>query len=267
MCDRLTRRHFLLATGAMALGACTGEPRGLGDGIWYTVQPDDTLPGIARRHGSRMEAIIDANGLAGPGLRPGDRIFLPGGTVPAAPAAEEDPLAGLRAHDRGDYVLVERSSWTRRAPGTNHDPMNGIERITLHHTTEHGGMLGKTELEIVKAIAHHHRANLGWADIGYHYLIGRDGKVYEGRPASMQGAHSGGANNHHNLGISLIGDFENQRPTGRQERSLIAFLEDVQRRYGVRRKNLLGHRDLKHSTACPGDAGYRWLRDYAEGRL
>ena len=35
---------------------------------------------------------------------------------------------------------------------------------------------------------------LGWADIGYSFLVGEDGNVYEGRGWSLAGAHCIGYN-------------------------------------------------------------------------
>ena len=44
----------------------------------------------------------------------------------------------------------------------------------------------------------------GWSDIGYHYLIDRDGTVTEGRPIENSGAHAKGYNKT-SVGIALWG--------------------------------------------------------------
>ena len=44
----------------------------------------------------------------------------------------------------------------------------------------------------------------GWDGIGYHYVIGRDGRCEAGRPEYWQGAHVKGINNQ-SLGVRLIG--------------------------------------------------------------
>ena len=51
----------------------------------------------------------------------------------------------------------------------------------------------------------------GWSDIGYNFLIGEDGNVYEGRGWDRLGAHSGSANSV-SLGYSVIGTFTNSLP-------------------------------------------------------
>jgi N-acetylmuramoyl-L-alanine amidase. len=45
----------------------------------------------------------------------------------------------------------------------------------------------------------------GFEDIGYHYLIGVDGAVHEGRSILRMGAHCKGENSN-SIGICLIGD-------------------------------------------------------------
>lgn len=48
-----------------------------------------------------------------------------------------------------------------------------------------------------------HKAQ-GWADVGYHYVIRRDGTVEHGRNVSFQGAHVEG-HNHESIGVCLVG--------------------------------------------------------------
>ena len=53
--------------------------------------------------------------------------------------------------------------------------------------------------------------DLGWDDIGYNFLVGEDGNVYEGRGWAHVGAHT----KHYNkisLGASVIGDYMKKLP-------------------------------------------------------
>jgi LysM repeat protein len=53
----------------------------------YTVQPGDTLSGIAARHGTTWQAIAQANNLGNPNLiQPGQRLTIPGSGSAPAPA-------------------------------------------------------------------------------------------------------------------------------------------------------------------------------------
>ena len=56
------------------------------------------------------------------------------------------------------------------------------------------------------------RSATGWSDIGYNFLVGDDGNVYEGRGWDLQGAHVFGHNSR-SIGISFIGNFQQRLPS------------------------------------------------------
>lgn len=47
----------------------------------------------------------------------------------------------------------------------------------------------------------------GWAGIGYHYVIRRNGNIENGRPLEIAGAHCKGQNKH-SIGICLVGGID-----------------------------------------------------------
>jgi hypothetical protein len=89
-----------------------------------------------------------------------------------------------------------------------------------------------------------------WADIGYHYVIDPAGRVWEGRPTRLQGAHVKD-HNENNLGIVVLGNFEEQRPTPEALRALDAFVAQQMQRLAVPISEVWTHRELM-PTACPG---------------
>ncbi len=283
MHEFLSRRMLLIAGAAVVLEGCsrrghrvaTDEPTAApiarrpradipAGGHYHTVAPGETLASIAREHGIPLDHVIDANDLTGREVRPGQRLWLPGSKVakspaPRAPEAEEAEASNEVVH--GGYVLVPRSKWTNQPVKGNNRPMGKVTRLTVHHTDEHGGMAGLPDIEVIRRIENYHRGpEKRWAAIGYHYLIGKDGRVYEGRPTKYQGAHVS-SENENNVGISVIGDFHRKLPSARQLAALQAFLEDTRDRFKVGRGRIYGHRDLNRSI-CPGDALYGWLKRY-----
>ena len=66
--------------------------------------------------------------------------------------------------------------------------MRHINRIILHCTATREGRDYS-----VDTIRKWH-TDKGWSDIGYHYLVARDGAIYEGRPVERMGAHVRGYN-------------------------------------------------------------------------
>lgn len=172
------------------------------------------------------------------------------------------PLAPIRKSTPSPTVtIIPRSEWTDNEVGLNADPMGSIRHLTIHHTGEHLSSSGISDHELLRRIERHHQANLGWAAIGYHLLIGDSGAIYEGRPLRWQGAHCGGDNNRNNVGISVIGEFDSDVPTPAQLQSLSRLLAHYRATYQVPAREVYGHRDWKN-TACPGDALYAWLKDY-----
>ena len=61
----------------------------------------------------------------------------------------------------------------------------------------------------VEKIKHWHVVDNGWDDVGYHYVIKRDGTLEEGRDESMVGSHAKAVNGT-SLGICLIGGSNKQ---------------------------------------------------------
>lgn len=93
--------------------------------------------------------------------------------------------------------------------------------------------------------------------IGYHYLIAQDGTIEKGRWADYSGAHVKGHNSD-TLGIAYAGGVDSNlnavedRITPKQRESLnelLALLADI---YGLRNKDVLGHREFRGVyKACP----------------
>ena len=89
-----------------------------------------------------------------------------------------------------------------------------------------------------------------FGDIGYHYIIDPGGRGGQGRLLDWQGAHVA-AQNHGNLGICVLGNYEHQQPTATQERAIGAFLRSQMARYRVPADRVFTHRELA-ATKCPG---------------
>lgn len=60
----------------------------------------------------------------------------------------------------------------------------------------------------VKEIRKLHVKMNGWSDIGYHFVIRRNGQIEKGRPVEIIGAHCKG-HNANSIGICLVGGIDN----------------------------------------------------------
>ena len=102
----------------------------------------------------------------------------------------------------------------------------------------------------------------GWSDIGYHYVIYRDGTIVNGRDVDYIGAHcSKGGHNTYSIGICYIGGVANlpnvpyaKQPkkdtrTEQQKVSLLSLLYDLKKLYPKAR--IYGHHDFDKGKDCP----------------
>lgn len=92
-----------------------------------------------------------------------------------------------------------------------------------------------------------HLAN-GWAGIGYHYFIRKDGTIYRGRPENVIGSHAKGSNSD-SIGICFEGSYMTETMLQTQinaGRELVAYLK---KKYGI--SKVQKHKDVC-STNCPG---------------
>ncbi|XP_059187288.1 peptidoglycan recognition protein 5 [Centropristis striata] len=100
-----------------------------------------------------------------------------------------------------------------------------------------------------------HMMDRGFDDIGYNFVVGADGSVWEGRGWAVVGAHARG-NNHDSLGIAFMGDFTSESPSSASVSSVKLLLQSgVSEGFLHKDFTLLGHRDLGQ-TQCPGDKLY-----------
>lgn len=101
----------------------------------------------------------------------------------------------------------------------------------------------------------------GFRNIGYHYVIRRNGHVEVGRPESQIGAHAVGFNIK-SIGICLIGGVSK---TGKAEpnftqlqlAALRAMLVVLSQKYP--QAQIIGHRDTGAKKDCPSFDVSHWL--------
>ena len=125
--------------------------------------------------------------------------------------------------------------------------MRPINKVIIHCSATPEGRDVKT-----KEIKKWHLSN-GWSDIGYHYVIELDGKVVEGRPVELVGAHCVGQNKF-SIGICYVGGMNKSmsKPkdtrTEEQKESIVKLIKKLRGRYGD--LTIHGHNEYANK-ACP----------------
>lgn len=100
----------------------------------------------------------------------------------------------------------------------------------------------------------------GWQDIGYAYLIKRDGTIEQGRPESRVGAHVKG-HNHDSIGVAMAGGRgKSGRPECNFTRHQWAALDHLVTQLLVRHPGaeVSGHNDWTEGKACPTFSARDW---------
>jgi len=106
-------------------------------------------------------------------------------------------------------TIIPRTAWGARThrTGANYSyenigktPEQYYDTIVIHHSGN------AKHFPTVKEIQDEHMDQMDKADIGYHFAVDKDGKIYEGRPIDIKGAHVDQANTG-KIGIVLLGDL------------------------------------------------------------
>ncbi|XP_043912308.1 peptidoglycan recognition protein 1-like [Protopterus annectens] len=153
-----------------------------------------------------------------------------------------------------DFIIVEscpkiisRSEWRAQQPNCTYHLSTPVTYAVIHHTAGSPCSTRLSCISQVKSIQKYHMTHNRWCDIGYSFLIGGDGNIYEGAGWDNRGTHTANYN------------IEPSMAAQNAAKSLIGC---------ARSKNKLqsdyvlkGHRDTK-TTLCPGDKLYRIIQSW-----
>lgn len=194
--------------------------------------------------------------------------------VPDTMEKELDFTVSTAAYDLPAYV--PRTQWgaSLGLANTANRSVTAVSHLIVHHSA--GSYTPTTDFAaVVRSYWSYHTGPvLGWADIGYNWLVDRNGVIYQGRAYNFDGnrnvigAHFSGQNSR-TMGICLIGNFNSVQPTTiavDQLRNMLAWKAnergiDVRAREMHTVRNLFtisGHRD-GGATDCPGHQFYTRL--------
>lgn len=108
-----------------------------------------------------------------------------------------------------------------------------IKFIVIHHTGLPNELPDDPKQEM-RNIFRSHTLFKKWGDIGYHYVIDRDGNIYEGRKggAKVIGGHAQPVNKV-SIGISLMGNYDEEELPAPMLASVIALLDELIKQYKI----------------------------------
>ncbi|XP_050781865.1 N-acetylmuramoyl-L-alanine amidase isoform X1 [Gopherus flavomarginatus] len=162
-------------------------------------------------------------------------------------------------------AVIPRCMWGARPyKGTPTQLKLPLSFVYIHHTSSPSQPC-RTFPECaadMRAMQRFHQDDRGWDDIGYSFVVGSDGYMYQGRGWHWVGAHTRGYNSK-GYGVSFIGDYMDTLP----EAFALTLVRDnflpcavkgakIRANYTVH-----GHRQMVH-TACPGNLLYREIQTW-----
>ncbi len=267
-------------------------------GEWTEVGPEDAEQEVGADSGAELRGGtapvwtgpstgVEAELVTRSGAAPADvqlELIDPGESpadaVPGTPDIQDTADAALGMPDV--YSRVQWGADPRLMTwGPEYAPT--VRAATLHHTASSNDYTADQVPGILRGIYTYHAQTRGWGDIGYHLIVDRFGRRWEGRAGGLAstvvGAHAGGFNTG-TWGVSMLGTFETVDPPQAVVDSVAAIiawkfsLHGVDPRGTVRLTSggtdkyaagavatlptIFGHRDTK-STSCPGRYGYARL--------
>ena len=227
--------------------------------------------GYVDLEGSRFEYRLGGALPSFLSIEPIAEVEMSAGEPGVEVADEPDPMEGtivdgiLRREAGistpiGAVRIYSRAEWGGRAPRCASGRQTPT-RATIHHTVTptRDSMTPQARLRQIQAF---HMNVRGWCDIGYNYLVSRDGRVWRGRGAVTVGAHVANANTG-NVGISFMGTHTTTSATATQLCSaarVLARLHQDYRGLTLSRTEVKGHRQYG-GTTCPGNALYNQIDD------
>lgn len=166
-------------------------------------------------------------------------------------------------------TIISRTQWGANDAYTKEawpPEYQEVSHVIVHHAA---ASYGPDSYLAVRAIYDYHTYTQGWGDIGYNYVVGTDGRIFEGRYGG-QNAIGGHAFQYANgsAGICLMGDF-NTNPVPAAGLDSLAYIlawaaRNIDHTSSAPFHELLnlprisGHRDV-NPTSCPGDFLYQQL--------
>ncbi|CAM5745672.1 hypothetical protein [Streptomyces afghaniensis 772] [Streptomyces afghaniensis] len=204
-----------------------------------------------------LRSEVPAGRKAGPHMFPHSKGYAtqcPGNLLPYAHTGSPVDPGVPAASTPKQLQIISRAQWGARPPRDEVKvPLSQRTAFTVHYSA---GPAGQTP----RAIQNYHMDSKGWWDIGYNFLVDRQGRIFEGRGWANEGAHARGYNTTH-FGVCFIGrDGDATTAAKNSIRSLF---------FAAREKTGKPLTSTYHgaldSTQCPGAALRAWTQNGLPG--
>jgi N-acetylmuramoyl-L-alanine amidase len=137
------------------------------------------------------------------------------------------------------------------------EPRSSTEYLVVHCSAT------KPSMDIgLREIKRWHVDDNGWRDVGYHYIIRRNGEVELGRSNRDTGAHAAGYN-HKSISLCMVGGMAEDNSaennfTAQQWTALLDLVKQIKVDYPE--ANVIGHNEISDKK-CPSFDVQQWKKE------
>lgn len=207
--------------------------------VKYVIRKGDNLSDIAAQYGITAKQLASYNNIKDANkIRVGQIIQIPVGGRSTA-SSSKDPVLDSSVARQLANIRAKRNQW---------------KHIVIHHSG--------SRVDSAKKMDRYHREERNMENgLAYHFVIGNgtdmgDGEIYIGErwKKQIQGGHlSSYALNQISIGICLVGNFQETKPTRKQMEQLEALVRYLMNQTHVPPERVTTHTLIhpKH-TLCPG---------------
>lgn len=136
-----------------------------------------------------------------------------------------------------------------------------ITHVTLHHTGDAQPLRPQDDPAAkLRALQAWGASDRNWWDVPYHYLLGLEGQVYEGRDWHYAGETNTAYDPGGHFLISIIGNYERQEPTPALLASIADLMAWAIKEFDLPLDRIGGHYNYA-DTGCPGTHLKKYLED------
>lgn len=155
---------------------------------------------------------------------------------------------------------LDQFEWGSRTNYPDHTkfPFNP-DKVVIHYGgTTWPGDGQEFEMDRLRRWQRYHMDGRGWTDIAYNYAVGQSGLSYRLRGSNRSGAQSGDyendgiPENYEAFGIVWIGGVPHE-PSEAAYATMGRLVRESEM------PTIIGHSDIKGTTACPGDFWRAWM--------
>lgn len=154
--------------------------------------------------------------------------------------------------------IITVSDWGGTPAADSLARKHSIVYITLHHA----GVpfpKGKDIIQYMRNLQNWSRSEKKWIDLPYHYVVGLDGTVYEGRDIRYAGDTNTEYDPSGHALIEVVGNFEEVEPNPEQLDAVVRTMTMLAVKYNVPPDSIRAHRNYSAKTVCPGKNLYQYI--------